>query len=149
MEKLKALYNKYQELILYIVFGALTTILSYIVLWLFTSVWVITPDSTVIANIISNLAGVIFAYFTNRGMVFHSTEAMRSGRLKEFGRFFIGRGFTIALDLAIVFVFADLLKFNVSIVKIVAIVIVVVLNYVISKLIVFRKNADEKKNGAK
>lgn len=148
MKRIKEIYEKYQEMILYIVFGGLTTLLSYIVFWLFTSVWVISADSTVIANIISNLAGVIFAYFTNRGMVFHSEAATKSSKLKEFGKFFVGRGFTIALDLAIVYVFADLLKLNANLVKLASIVIVVVLNYVISKLIVFRKAEGAKKNSA-
>ena len=133
-----AWYHKYKEILLYLFFGALTTVLSVCVrLILFHTVC--NPDKALdvqIATIISNAVGIIFAYFTNRSFVFESTN---KNRLKEAGSFVLGRLSTLFMDMGIMFVGVTVLRWNETIITLVSQVLVIVLNYVISKLIVFKK----------
>ena len=133
-----AWYHKYQEILLYLLFGGLTTLLSICVrLVLFHTLC--SPDKALdvqIATVISNAAGIIFAYFTNRSFVFHSKN---KNKLKEASSFVLGRVSTLLMDMGIMFVGVTLLKGNETIVTILSQVLVIVLNYVISKLIVFKK----------
>lgn len=143
MKKLKELFFKYKEIITYLIFGGLTTLLSYGVFILFTEVIKIA-ETTLWANIISNAAGIIFAYCTNRKWVFESKERGFVPVLKEFGKFVGARLFTVLFDLAFVYVAVDKLGGNNYLWKFVSIVIVVILNYVISKFMVFTKKRKDK-----
>lgn len=133
-----AWYHKYKEILLYLFFGALTTVLSVCVrLLLFHTIC--NPDKALdvqIATIISNAVGIAFAYFTNRSFVF---ESKNKNRLKEAGSFVLGRLSTLFMDMGIMFVGVTVLKWNETIITLVSQVLVIVLNYVISKLIVFKK----------
>ena len=82
---------------------------------------------------------VLFAYLTNRSMVFHSSAAGAQEIMKEIGSFFACRLGTGAVDWAIMFVFVTVLHFNDMIIKILANIIVIVLNYVLSKFVIFKK----------
>lgn len=144
MKKIKELILKYKEIIVYLVFGGLTTLLSLAVFWLLTEVLPIA-ETTLPANIISNVAGIIFAYCTNRKWVFESKVKGFAPIMKEFGKFVGGRIFTVLFDLAFVYVTVDVLKGNDFIFKLVSTVVVVILNYVISKFIVFTKKKKEQK----
>lgn len=145
MEKIKKLFYKYKEIITYLFFGGLTTIISYGVYVLFT---VVIPlgDTTLWANIISNAAGIIFAYCTNRKWVFESKVIGFMPVLKELGKFVLARVFTVLFDLAFVYIAVDKLSGNNYIWKLVSIVIVVILNYILSKFLIFRKKKKEEKN---
>ena len=101
MKKIKELILKYKEIIVYLVFGGLTTLLSLAVFWLLTEVLPIA-ETTLPANIISNVAGIIFAYCTNRKWVFESKVKGFAPIMKEFGKFVGGRIFTVLFDLAFV-----------------------------------------------
>lgn len=136
---IKKMYLKYKELINYAVFGVLTTLVNYLAFWLFSSVIVLSNSSTLPANIVAWVISCTFAFITNRIWVFDSKEKTGKGITKEAISFYVSRLATLGVESLIMFVFADLLKFNKFIVKLVANVIVIILNYVLSKLVVFRK----------
>ena len=139
MNKLKELFNKYKEVIMYLIFGVLTTVFSLIVYWIVT-VTFLNPDDALqlqIANIISWIAGVSFAYVTNRKYVF---ESKNKNKLKELSSFVGARVITLIFDMLIMGVGVTMLHFNDKIMKIISQVIVIVSNYVFSKLFVFKKS---------
>ena len=137
-----SLYNKYKKIINYLIFGILTTIVNLIVkyLLLFT---IFDPQDSIqlqIAIVVSWIAAVIFAYFTNRKYVF---ESINKNKLKEFISFVLARLSTLLIEMAIMWFFVTLLKLNsdlwVIIFTIIAQIVVVVSNYIFSKLFVFKK----------
>lgn len=143
MKKLiQDLYKKYKEIINYLIFGVLTTIVNLIVkyLLLFTVFNAANPIQLQTSIIISWIAGVLFAYFTNRKFVF---ESRNKNKLKEFINFIIARLSTLFLEMGIMWFFVTLLKLNsdlyVVIFTIIAQVAVVIGNYIFSKLFVFKK----------
>lgn len=142
-DKIKKLLVKYREIIMYVIFGVLTTVVSYVVFLLFTEVIVIS-NNTLPANILSNAAGIIFAYITNRKFVFESKAKGFVSVAKEAAKFVSGRLFTFVLDLAFVYVAVDILKGSGAIWKLVSNVVVIILNYLISKFLVFTKKIKDK-----
>lgn len=136
---MRSLINKYKEIILYLVFGVLTTVVSLVSYYLLT-ITILNPESAFelqLANVISWILSVAFAYVTNRKFVF---ESKSDNIIKEATSFVGGRIFTLLLDMAIMFVFVTLLHFNDKVLKLLSQVIVIFVNYVISKLFVFRKD---------
>ena len=138
MEKIKALYKKYEEIVNYIIVGVMTTLVSWIVY--FASVYTFldadNPVQLQIANILSWIAGVAFAYVTNRKFVFKSKE---KNIIKEAAQFSTARLSTLFLDMAVMFIMVTLMGINDGISKIVSAVLVTITNYLISKLFVFHK----------
>ena len=137
IDKVIKLYKKYEEIINYLIVGGLTTVVSlgtyYLCVYTF-----LNPDNALqlqIANIISWICAVTFAYFTNRTFVFKSK---RTDKLKEAISFYGSRVATLLMDMGIMFLFVTVLHFNDKIMKLVVQVIVTVLNYVFSKLLVFK-----------
>ena len=129
----------YRELISYGIVGFLTTVLSLGVYYLVT-VTFLDPKNAIelqIANIISWIAGVTFAYFTNRKFVFNSKE---QNKTKEASKFVLSRLITLGLDMLTMGIMVSVLSINDKIAKIVSQVIVIVGNYLISKFFVFKKN---------
>ena len=129
--KLLELYKKHEEIVNYIIVGVMTTVFSWIVyavsVWTFLDVE--NPVELQIANILSWIAGVAFAYVTNRKYVFKSTE---KNILKEAAQFSTSRISTLLLDMIVMFVMVTLLGINDIISKFVSSVLV-------SKLFVFHK----------
>lgn len=121
-----------RELILYVVFGTLTFFVNLISYFFFED---ILGVNYLISNIIAWFLSVLFAYVTNRIWVF---ESKSPDILKEMSLFFGGRIFSGAVDTALMYTFIDILLIGDTISKIVVQVIVVILNYVFSKLIVFK-----------
>ena len=135
---MKKIYIKYKEVINYLIFGFLTTVISLVVYYASTMT-IFDVESSLelqLANTISWCAGVLFAYFTNRKFVFNSTN---ENKLNEFITFTTSRISTLLLDMFIMFVFVTLLKYNDQIIKLISQVLVIVGNYLLSKLIVFKK----------
>ena len=95
--------------------------------------------NALVANIGSLILAVAFAYITNRIWVFDSNASTAADFIKEITSFIGGRVVTLVIEELILFIFITNLGMNSMLVKIVAQVIVIVLNYVISKLIVFKK----------
>ena len=134
--KIKALCLKYREILLYLIFGGLTTVVSMLSFWLAYNVLGIHE---LIANVISWICAVTFAYLTNAKWVFESKPANRQERIREIVSFYTGRLATLGVEELLILIFATWLGFNGLLVKLVAQVVVVILNYVISKLFVFKK----------
>ena len=121
-----------RELFLYVVFGTLTTVVNIVVYFVLEFIGV----NYIISNIIAWFLSVLFAYLTNRAWVF---ESKSPDILKEASLFFGGRIFSGVVDTALLYVFIDVLCLGNTFSKIVVEIIITVLNYVFSKLIVFKK----------
>lgn len=137
-----ALYKKYKEIINYLIFGGLTTVVNLLVKYalLFTIFDASNSIQLQISIVISWIIAVLFAYFTNRKYVF---ESKNQNKLKEFINFVVARISTLLLEMLIMWFFVTLLKLNsdlyVIIFTIISQVAVIVGNYVFSKLFVFKK----------
>lgn len=134
--RINTLVLKYRAVLLYLLFGAMTTFVNIIAYWLMAHYFNFTVmSSTVIAWVLA----VSFAYFTNRTWVFESsTRSIRFIAYEVFS-FFSCRLASGAIDWGIMFVFVSMLQWNDVIVKAAANVLVIILNYISSKLIVFNK----------
>lgn len=135
---IKELYLKYKELVNYLIVGVLTTVVSLSVYFACANTF-LDPNSPIqlqIANVISWVCAVTFAYFASRKFVFESTS---EDVLGEATRFYLSRVASLLMDMAIMFVMVTLLKYNDKIAKLVCQVVVTVANYALSKLLVFRK----------
>lgn len=143
---LKTKYAEYAEIIRYLIIGILTTLVSLGTYYALT-LTVLDPEDVYelqLANIISWVISVLFAYFTNRSFVFKVKD---THILSEFFKFVMSRIFTLLVDMAIMFVFVSLLHLDDKIIKLVTQVIVIVLNYILSKFLVFiNPKADKKSN---
>ena len=142
MKKIINLYKKYEEIINYLIVGVLTTVVSLVVKWglLFT---ILDPKNSVqlqVAVVISWIAAVVFAYITNRIFVFKNKNKKI---LKEITSFFGARLLTLGLEMLIMWFFVTFLKLNsdlwVLIWTMVAQILVIIFNYIFSKLFVFKK----------
>ncbi len=140
MEKVKELIKKVctKEVILYVVFGVLTTIVSLVTYYICVGTFLNAENAIQlqIANIIAWIISVAFAYITNRKFVFESTN---KNKLGEATKFVTSRIATLLMDMFIMFLGVTLLKLNDGIIKIISQVIVIVANYVFSKIFVFKK----------
>lgn len=121
-----------RELILYVVFGAFTFLVNLISYFFFANLLGI---NYLVSNAIAWFLSVLFAYVTNRIWVF---ESKSPNILKEMSLFFGGRIFSGVVDMLLMYTFIDLLVFDSTISKIVVQIIVIILNYIFSKLIVFK-----------
>ena len=138
MEKIIKMLKKYKEVISYLIFGVLTTVVSLAVYYLSVFTF-LNPDNSLqlqVANIVSWIAGVTFAYITNRKFVFESEE---QEKLKEAGKFVTSRIATLLTDMLIMFIGVTILKLNDKIIKLISQIIVIIANYLLSKMLVFRK----------
>ena len=151
MEKIRELIKKVltKEVILYIVFGVLTTIVNWASFYLLTHF--LNMDKTEllknIANFLAIFLSIIVAYFTNRNLVFHSGAKNFKERTIEFGKFMIGRAFTFVLELALCFIgFKIFTNINETIIKMPITVLVIILNFFISKLFAFKNKHDGETN---
>ena len=136
MNKLVNIYNRYREQILYLVFGGVTTLISIITYAVFTE---LADINILIANILSWIISVAVAYATNKSVVFRSDKKGAAQVLTEALSFYAGRLLTLLIEEAILFVFIDLAKLPNMPVKIIAQIIIIVLNYIISKVFMFKK----------
>lgn len=145
MKKLLDLYKKYEEIVNYIIVGGCTTVVSLATKWglLFTILSAKDAWQLQIANIISWIVAVTFAYVTNRLFVF---KRKNKANWKEAGKFYGSRVFTLLLEMFIMWFFVTLLQMNshtwVIVWTLVCQVLVTVLNYIISKFLVFIKDSD-------
>ena len=142
LKTLLNLYKKYTEVINYLIFGILTTLVNLIskYILLFTIFDASNALQLQIAIIISWILAVLFAYFTNRKFVFDSKT---KNKLKEFISFIIARLSTLFLEMVIMWFFVTLLKLNSDLYVIIFTLLsqftVIVSNYLLSKLFVFKK----------
>ena len=161
---IKKLYKKYEDIILYIIFGVLTTAVSFVTQFLASR---FLHTSVIVSTSISWICAVTFAYVTNRKFVFKSEEHTTKGIAAEAARFYGARLATYFMEVAIMYLcadrfagtFIDLMnlesldysktpfsafgnagRFNEMNFKLIANVIILISNYVLSKLLVFKKN---------
>ena len=132
------LYRQYREQINYLVVGGLTTVVSLGTYWLCVNTILnpLNPLQLQAANVISWSCAVAFAYFANRRYVFFSRE---KNRLREAGKFILSRVSTLLLEMGIMALGVSVLGINDKAVKLVAQVLIIIANYVLSKQLVFRK----------
>ena len=134
--KIKALIEKYWDILSYLFFGGLTTVVNYIV-YLPCYNWL--HLSAALSNVIAWVVAVAFAYVTNKPFVFRSHDWSWKTVGPELTKFVgcrIGSGL---LETALIFLTVDLLHWNGNVMKLILAVVVVLLNYIGSKLIVFKK----------
>ena len=136
VQKIRALLEKYWDVITYLVFGVLTTVVNYLV---YLPVYNLLGISAAVSNAIAWVAAVAFAYLTNKPFVFKSRDWSMETVLPELSKFVGCRVASGAMETAIIFVTVDLLHWNGNIWKLVTSVLVVILNYFGSKLLVFKK----------
>ncbi len=133
---IKKLMNRYKDIVSYLFFGVCTTAVNVIIYWM--CVYFIgmgTMSSTIIAW---GLA-VLFAYITNKNWVFHSTVVTRVEKTKEIFSFFVCRLTTGIIDWMCMLLFVEFIGLNDVVIKLGANILVIILNYVASKLLVFRE----------
>lgn len=129
-------YKRNKSVLLYLFFGALTTLVSILS---FILAGTVLRFNVHIANTISWVLAVTFAFFTNRKWVFDGKTSTRKEFFKQARDFYAGRIFTYFVEEVILIVFVNLLALNQDIVKIVAQFVILILNYIISKFFVFKK----------
>lgn len=136
IQKLKALIEKYYDILAYLFFGGLTTVVNYLV---YLPCYNLLGLSSAVSNVIAWVAAVAFAYLTNKPFVFKSHDWSAKTVVPELTKFVGCRVGSGALETAILFVTVDLLRWDGNWVKLAVSVLVVVLNYFGSKLLVFRQ----------
>ena len=136
MAKIKALMEKYWDILSYLFFGGLTTVVNYIV---YLPCYNYLGISAAVSNVIAWAAAVAFAYVTNKPFVFHSHDWSAKTVVPELTKFIGTRLGSGGLETLVLLVFVDMLKGNGNVWKLLTSVLVVALNYIGSKLLVFRK----------
>jgi len=134
---IKNLYLKYREIINYLICGGLSTIVNFVSYYIFARVFKIDE---VVSSSLSWVAAVIFAYIVNKIFVFESKTNGIKGLMKEFGSFIACRIISgITCDIGTFALMVKVMHINDIVSKIVTQIMVIVLNYVFSKLIIFKK----------
>lgn len=132
------IYLKHKEGFNYLIFGFLTTVLNLVVYYVLTNT-ILSPSIDIqlqIANVVAWIISFLFAYITNRLFVFKSKNG---SVLKEFTKFFLSRISTLLLDMVIMFIGVSVLSYNDQIIKLISQVLVILFNYILSKIFVFKK----------
>lgn len=148
MKKLIEVYKKYEQVINYLIIGGLTTLVNLIVKYalLFTILSAENPVQLQIAVIISWIIACLFAYITNRKIVFKSKSEKI---LKEFTSFVTARLITLGMEMLIMYIFVTVIGLNsklwVVVWSVVAQIVVIVANYVFSKLFIFKDKEEKNK----
>lgn len=140
------IYYGNREIMDYLIFGVAATVVNWIAyigcaycfLIAFMKKGTTTTEMT--ANVIAWIAAVLFAYWTNRNFVFRSTITGFAARLREFWQFVAARIFSFLVELVMFFVMIHILKMNDIVSKLIVGIVVIILNYIFSKLWVFKDN---------
>lgn len=148
MEKIKKIVKKVltKEVILYVVFGVLTTLVNLGSFYVLNSIWQWNEN---LSNFIAIILAVLVAYITNKDLVFHSKAETGKEKFQEFCKFIIGRAFTMVIEFV-----GGILLFRLPIPNIISktilTVVVIILNFFISKFFAFRsKGKNKKEEGTK
>ena len=141
--KLADLYENHLEGMRYLVFGALATAVNIAVYTLFYYLFKLGNSTS---NVIAWIVAAIFAYYTNKVLVFESKVDTKKALLREAASFFGCRLLTLFIDQAIMIVTVDKLGLNGFVMKVLSNIIVIILNFVFSKLFIFKKKNTEEDN---
>lgn len=140
-EKLKSLFIKYRELISYVFFGGLTTLVSWGSYFVLNEVF---HAHYLISQTLSWILAVLFAFVTNKKYVFEDKTSSKNNIIVQLAQFTASRLFSFAVETVLLIITVDVMKMNENIAKIAVSVITVVLNYFTSKFIVFKKTDTDK-----
>lgn len=139
---IKGLYFNYKEVVNYLIFGGLTTIVNFVAYCIFARA--IGIDE-VLSSGIAWVCGVLFAYVTNKMFVFDSKTETKKDLIKECVSFFLARVVSgITCDVGTFALMVKVLHINDIVSKIVTQVMVVIVNYLFSKFVVFKKSKEDK-----
>lgn len=133
---IRDLVKKHWDIVTYLVFGVLTTAVNYVV---YLPLYNLLNLSATLSNCIAWVAAVAFAYLTNKPFVFKSHDWSAKTVVPELAKFVGCRVGSGVAETAIIFLTVDMLSLNGNVMKLITSVLVVVLNYIGSKLLVFRK----------
>lgn len=142
IEKIKELYKKYEELVNYVIVGGLTAVVSFATYFICVHTFLDASNDIQlqIATVISWVFSVAFAYITNRIFVFKSKS---KNYLKEISSFVGSRVATLLMDMGVMWLFVSVMHGNDTIGKLISQVVVTVMNYILSKLFVFKKKKEK------
>ena len=132
------IYNyirKHAEVLLYLVFGFLTTVVNFLVYFPLHNG---TTMLAAFANVIAWCAAVIFAFLTNKPFVFKSKDWSQRTVFAEAGKFIAARLGSLVVETGIIYLAVDIMRLDGNVIKIITSIIVVILNYLASKLLVFK-----------
>ncbi len=136
VDTVKKLLIKYREVILYLIFGVLTTAVNMIIFFLLLNVLNI---HYIISNVIAWIAAVLFAYVTNKSIVFQAKTENKKDKIREFISFIACRVFSLLIETVMLWLMVDIIDFNSNISKIITSIVVVIINYIGSKFFIFIK----------
>lgn len=142
MAKIRELLTKYRELIVYVICGALTTAVDFSVYLVLTRIFSL---GKVPANITGTVAAIIFAFFVNKWLVFLDKKSDLITVVRQFVSFASMRVLSMAFQTFCLWLFAERLGIYDMAIKLVTSVVVVILNYIFSKLMIFKNKNKEKK----
>lgn len=137
MHQISQLYAKYKDILAYLIFGGLTTVVNLVVFYVTVTLW---GWNYQVGNVWAWFLSVLFAYLTNRVWVFHSHFTTIKMLAKEAVAFFAARGVTLIMDMGIMWIGVSLLQQNEMLTKLVDQIVVVLANYFFSKWFVFHKS---------
>ncbi len=135
-DKIRELFIKYKSFIFYAIFGVLTTVINIAVYWLCRNVLGL---ANVPGTVIAWVAAVLFAFITNKLFVFDSKDMSMRVFFSELIRFFLARIATGILEVLIMFIGVDVMHGPSMVLKVITNIIVIIVNYILSKLLVFIK----------
>lgn len=144
-QKLIPLYKKHSEIISYAFFGGLTTLTNIVSYWILARAFGV---DAILATMVAWLISVIFAYITNRIFVFKSRKTGFIAICIELSLFIACRIFSGLVDIAIMYVFVKQMLLYDILIKILSNIIVIVLNFVLSKMLIFKKNNRNNKDNS-
>lgn len=136
LKKLADWYRKHQEAMRYLIFGALTTLVNIIV---YAICYYMLQINNATSNVIAWILGATFAYITNRLYVFDSKVTTKIELLREAIYFYACRFLTLAIDEGIMILTVDKWGWNALLMKIIANIVVIILNFIFSKILIFKK----------
>lgn len=135
IQKIRALIEKYWDILIYLVFGVLTTVVNYAV---YLPVYNFCGISAAVSNMIAWVVAVVFAFLTNKPFVFHSYDWSAKTVVPELIKFVSCRLASGVMETVILFLAVDCMNWDGNIWKLITQVLVIIINYVGSKLLVFR-----------
>lgn len=136
---MRKMIEKYREIISYGFWGVMTTAVNYVIYFACTKG---AGIDYLISNVIAWTIAVLFAFLVNKVYVFRSMDRSAKTLLWEFGSFVSARVLSGVLETAMLFIFVEWMHFSDSVIKIVAGVLVIIINYFLSKLVIFRKKGE-------
>lgn len=139
MDKMKEkLLNR--EVIMYVIFGVATTLVNLIISFILEGIVKVNGE---IASAVGIIASILFAYFTNRKWVFNTQAKGFKENIQEFGKFVLGRAFTMIIEQGGVIIFYTHMNLPFMPVKLSLTVIVIILNFFLSKFFAFTKKEEK------